>query len=385
MLPISVVRYSCPAFVAKDRLELMGFTLDVALAGFKHGLSQEIAFYEKLAEKYRGGPLDYFNENLQVLRELDPESWLSGIKRILGERLERLPRSSELVNSKYSPLLTYMLANDRFGFPGHEYRHYIRLLLEVTSESEQLEYDLTDLALGGWLYDAEDLVTYADELLSSDFISTRRIIVLTEGHTDKWVMERSVNLLYPHLREYFHFFDFRSTKAAGGAGELTNTVKAFAAAGIANRIVALFDNDTAGESGIRALSNITMPSNIAIRKYPTIKLATNYPTLGPNGLVHMDVNGLAGSIELYLGRDVLEDENRDLTPVQWTGYNKGLNRYQGEILNKQELLSKFDKKVKTCESNPSRISSFDWEGIHNVLRVLRCAFHDMDASDILGN
>jgi hypothetical protein len=44
-------------------------------------------------------------------------------------------------------------------------------------------------------------------------------------------------------------------------------------------------------------------------QYPEIDIARDYPTLGTNGLSHMDVNGLAGSIELYLGADVLRDSD----------------------------------------------------------------------------
>ena len=382
--PITIVRFSCPAHVAKDRLDLMGFTREVAISGFKLGLSEKIAHYEGLVKRTTHREVnEHFRETLQVVRKLQAEDWLSAIRQIIVEGLERPPANIGLQWSEHTPLLRYMLMSDRFGFPGYEYRHYIRLLLEAASETDELEYDLTDLVVGGWLDNVEDLVSYADELLSTDFINTRRVIVLTEGRTDKWVIERSLNVLYPHLAEYFHFYDFNGAKKGGGAGELANTVKAFAAAGIANKIVALFDNDTAGDSAIRTLSGIAIPRNIVVLKYPDIELARNYPTLGPAGLVWMDINGLAGSIELYLGRDVLEEGGSCQTPIQWTGYDRGLSRYQGEILNKPDLLKNFDKKLKTCETEPSSVSSFDWDGMSSVLRTLRSAFHDLDASEIL--
>jgi hypothetical protein len=161
-------------------------------------------------------------------------------------------------------------------------------------------------------------------------------------------------------------------------------VKAFAAAGIMNRVIALFDNDSAAESAIRSLSSVSLPKNIVIRKYPDIQLAENYPTLGPSGVVSMSVNGLAGSIELYLRNDVLRDESGNLMPIQWRGYEKGVNKYQGEILNKSNLHTKFDQKLKICETDPSRISSFDWNGICAILNTMRTAFHQMDAAEILG-
>jgi len=96
---------------------------------------------------------------------------------------------------------------------------------------------------------------------------------------------------------------------------LANIVRAFAGAGILNRMIALFDNDTAAEAAIASLAHIDLPANLIIRQLPAIDVARSYPTLGPSGMTRMDVNGLAGSIELYLGTDVLRDEGGNLKPV----------------------------------------------------------------------
>ena len=54
--------------------------------------------------------------------------------------------------------------------------------------------------------------------------------------------------------------------------------------------------------------------------YPDLPLLRRYPTLGPQLVdpVIMDVNGRAGSLEMYLGRDLLTVDS-ELVPVQWTG------------------------------------------------------------------
>jgi hypothetical protein len=88
----------------------------------------------------------------------------------------------------------------------------------------------------------------------------------------------------------------------------TGLVKAFLATGITNRVIALFDNDTAAQEARRALANVSIPENIAVLAYPALDLLRDYPTLGPGGLTSLDVNGLAASIELYLGKDVLLGE-----------------------------------------------------------------------------
>jgi hypothetical protein len=65
----------------------------------------------------------------------------------------------------------------------------------------------------------------------------------------------------------------------------------------------------------------------------------------------MDVNGLAGSIELYLGRDILVEDNGGLSPVQWRGYDRDLNQYQGELMNKTELQHRFMKKIRKARND----------------------------------
>jgi len=380
--PVTLVQYTCSASTARDRLELMGFTREVAEAGFKHGLKAEIARYERWTEVH---PEQVFKETLQILLEFNLENWLANLEEIWRQGLKQT-HVSDPACTGYPPLLRYMLCdnvNQWYGFPGYEYRHFIRLLLDVCTDTDELVYDLTDLVLGGWIEEADDLVRYTDALISDDFTVSRRIIILTEGITDKWILERSLRLLYPHLSDYFHFMDFGEAKVEGGAGSLANMVKAFAGAGIINRVIALFDNDTAAEAAIRSLSTIKLPDNIVVMKYPDIGLANSYPTIGPTGLVSMNVNRLAGSIELYLGEDVLRHIDGNLTPVQWRGYDSRLRQYQGEILNKTELQNKFEQKLKVCEADRAQINEFDWTGLRAIVDVMRSAFHHKDAAEIL--
>lgn len=163
----------------------------------------------------------------------------------------------------------------------------------------------------------------------------QKIIVLTEGSTDTLILSRSLDALYPHLRDFYSFVDFTASNLAGGAGALVSTIKAFIGLGIQNRTVALFDNDTAARDALRALSSVTLPDNIKIVQLPALDFARDYPTVGPQGRTNMDINGLACSIELYLGSDVLADREHGFVPIQWKGYNQTLGQYQGEILNKK--------------------------------------------------
>ena len=151
-------------------------------------------------------------------------------------------------------------------------------------------------------------------------------------------------------------------------------MKAFAGAGIANRVIALFDNDTAAHDATRALSLLSLPPNIVILYYPNLPLLCDYPTLGPNGLTSLDVNGLAGGIELYLGRDILEEQNQALAPVQWKGYNAALKKYHGEVTDKNKLRDAFFRRVARCRADPTLLDGTDWTGLGAILQTVFHAF-----------
>ena len=154
----------------------------------------------------------------------------------------------------------------------------------------------------------------------------------------------------------------------------------FAAASVEHRILALFDNDAAAKDVLRILKTNTLPENIKFCQYPDLAIAENYPTIGPSGRDRMNVNGLAGSIELYLGRDVLENGNGEFIPVQWTGYQRGVDAYQGEVLDKKKIQDRFSEKLKVCERSPGKIGTFDWDGIRAILDMMRAAFHSLGRS-----
>ena len=244
--PFTCVKYRCTAAEARNRLELKGFTLEVAEACFNSTLEEDIQHYEDLV---RRSP-DIFNRVLQVLRSLSAKKWLNALARIVEERLttedlDGIPNTDEQL-----PLLWHMLGSHHrefYGFHGFDHRHFLRLIVEVVQPEENLIYDLTDLVVGGWVNKADDLICIAERMINEDFLLSQRIIVLAEGNTDKRILERCLKLLYPHLAEYFHFFDYTGGKVTGGVGELSNLVRAFAAADVRHRILALFDNDTAGK------------------------------------------------------------------------------------------------------------------------------------------
>ena len=132
-------------------------------------------------------------------------------------------------------------------------------------------YDLTDLTSSGYYSAEDDFVA-----LAAEHAATSKIIILTEGRSDRWIISESIKLLYPHLSHYFTFMDFELARVEGGTGALAGMVKSFAGAGIVNKVLAIFDNDTAGESAVRTLNQISLPTNIRVMRLPMFEALRQY-------------------------------------------------------------------------------------------------------------
>jgi hypothetical protein len=204
------------------------------------------------------------------------------------------------------------------------------------------------------------------------------VVVLTEGRTDAEFLKAALMILRPHLTDLIRFLDYER-RPEGGVGALVGMIRAFAAAGIANRVVAVFDNDTAAADAMRNLGAQPLPPQIQVMHYPDLELAKAYPLLDPGTpespggtLTVADVNGLAGSIELYLGRDVLTQADGTLRPVRWTSYVPGMNRYQGQIIGKGAIQKAFRAKSRAARENPEYAEQQDWSGLCLIIDAI-CA------------
>lgn len=267
------------------------------------------------------------------------------------------------------PVLQFMLTNDWYGYSGPDLNVGLRLALEACGCDDDFVYDLTDLVLSGDFSTDEDLVAYSMALTANEYSSSGKVIVLTEGRSDARILSESLALLYPHLADYFSFMDFDGVRIGGGAGSLVNIVKAFAGAGIVNRTVALFDNDTAARAALTGLRSIRLPSNIVVKQLPRLVELESYPTFGPAGLAMMDVNDVAGGLELYLGAGVLAEAPDTRMPVQWTGYESAVGAYQGELVSKAQAQDRFWARLRACQTDPTVV---DVTGAASVRFLASC-------------
>lgn len=375
---LKIIYYEASLDVVRDRLNVLGYSLETAKEAFQAWISQEkedvlerINDWENRDAEFKKSMEEHYKKESEILSSLSPESWIENLKIIHASGLKK-NEYGDYEGPHEDTVIGYMLSNNWYGYPGYDLCVALRLAIEALGNSRKLIYDLTDLVWSGYFDYDEDFVEYGLDISASEYSSKSKTIVLTEGKTDAWVLSETLDILYPHLKDYFSFLDFENTGFGGGVGNLANVVKAFAGAGIINHVIALFDNDTAAASACKALERIVLPSSIAIRHLPELELLRSYPTIGPSGSVDLDINGMAASIELYFGEDILRIDGLNLVPIQWTGYDKSANQYQGEVLEKSILHSRFKDKLARCRNG----EAVDWKDIDAVFHLLFSSFSD---------
>ena len=259
-------------------------------------------------------------------------------------------------------------------------RRRLRVALLAFPDAE-VTFDATWLGDYGWFgSEPGTLASRAQSKSRDNAASHAPVVVLTEGVTDAEFLGSALAVLYSHLTDLVRFLDY-DRKPEGSASAVLRAVRAFDAAGIANRVVAIFDNDTAAADVLRGAAHPRFSDGIRLIQYPPLDLARQYPTLGPPtgrspaGAIELaDVNGLAASIELYLGRDVLTGEDGSLRPVQWNSFNPGVGRYHGAVTGKNDIQKAFRAKAAAALQDPAAVSQQDWEGLRLIIDAILTAF-----------
>jgi hypothetical protein len=348
----------------------MGFTLERVRKDFD---SLRLSRIEELASIE--GEDDLFRDERLFLEKLTFEDYMEAFGQVIQKGFRAAPFEDRKTQG-LSRHVKYILDDNEdyvFGFFASDARALVRVACEVVSPESEVIQDITEVVAAGYYQEDEPVCANAIKILISAYPENSSRIVLAEGSTDTSIIRESLALLYPHLADYYSFFDFDASRSQGGAGHLVSIVKAFAAAGVANRVIALFDNDTGAREARRILDSVSLPTNIAVLGYPNLDKLRHYPTIGPTGMTLSDINGLAGSIELYLGEDILTIDGA-LSPVQWKGYSEALRAYHGEIMHKSQLQDAFLRKVQQAKADPRTMGSTDWSGMDAILRAIFTAF-----------
>lgn len=364
--------YAVSIEVVKQRLDIMGFSLAKLNNHFSQSLQRKIASIEESKSFAEGHEVlgQVYDNQLAIIESTTLSDWIESFRRIIEARLTRLKIS-------YPPrnLPEFILLDDEGVLAPYlgDFRFWLRLVAEACPNDSELILDLTEVTYAGYYELDEPVCERSRSALLENYPANAKVIILTEGSSDSFLLQRAMKLLYPSLFDYYSFMDFGSSNVDGGASSLVKTIKAFCGSGVSNRVIALFDNNTAAKVALRGLGRTAIPSNIKVMHYPTVVIANEYPTIGPGGVQNLNVNGLAGSLEMYFGRDILNRDEK-MVPVQWGGFDSSLKQYQGELTNKNLLQEAFQAKLGDCEHNPSNIGRYDWVEIQSILTTIFNAF-----------
>lgn len=362
--------FSKTVYQAKMCLDVMGHTLSSARSLFEYNKEEYLEYL----------PEDIGKEELQDIREeYTFEAW----KGAVGKYASILARDEyedghfPLLEKEYPCDIAERIVYESvpffkdetyFGIELHyldesvgNYWDVFRVVLEAFDEETMLILDYTNLHEGGWCGEYPDEEDYR----------TSMTVVLTEGSSDATVIREAMRLLYPAMVKYFSFIDFSTYDVQGSTNYLTHYLKAFIAAGIENRIIALYDNDSAGLAEIKNLKKISFPNTVRIMHLPDLDICNEYPTIGPSGENHENVNGRACSIEMFLGKDVICPKGKFI-PIRWKSYVDKVDAYQGEIVSKTEVLKKFEEKTKRAEKEG--VNREEWIELDELLKRLFMAF-----------
>lgn len=207
----------------------------------------------------------------------------------------------------------------------------LRLLAENPSCTElDVYWSFFDVLEGGWAK-REDII--------KPLSNREKILIVTEGSSDSFIIKRAIDTLYPDISDFFQFIDMQENYPFTGIGNLYNFCCGLMKIGVNNNIIVIFDNDTAGNEIYDKMMKLPQLENLLITKLPECSLFEKIDTLGPQGHSIGDINGTGVAIECFL-----DFASCDICPtVRWTNYVDKVHKYQGSLLKKDDYVRAFKK------------------------------------------
>ncbi|MEO1324474.1 MAG: HEPN/Toprim-associated domain-containing protein [Pseudomonadota bacterium] len=323
-----------------DRLNLLGHT-------FKQ-CSMEFAYLAKLNE------LDDQEFTFDTLCEALTSIDVSTLSADYGEggedfgkffRRELAPRLGLKTKLRDGPFEFHSISQAMENISPYTLLH----LLSRNPQASQLpvSWAFNDVDTGGYA-SRESFVRALDP--------NARFLIVTEGSSDATILRHALELLRPHIADFFDFVDMEEGYPFSGTGNVYRFVQGLIGISVQNKILVLFDNDAEGLANFRKCELLNVPSNMRILSLPDAPAFSSFNTVGPDGERVSDINGRAAAIECYLDLD-------NKARVRWTSFNRATQSYQGELEGKTRYM-------RTFLNQRRRMNSYDYTRLESVLDVL---------------
>lgn len=328
----------------KSRLDLLGYSLQslpgkfhCTVASFVRDHPWANISYEHLQSVVSSVDISMVSRN-QVVKGYEFYEFLA--HRIFEEPCNRLSFEDFAIFLKACEILPGDDATDDAAFRrwrGHLFLSFfqdfdpyiiIRLLAENKANADCLvQWKYADLVEGGYVELEEIFTPLPDDA---------KILIVTEGSSDSFVIRRSLQSLRPDIANFFYFVDMQKNYPFTGSGSLFNFCQGLSRIAIQNKVLVVFDNDAAGVENYQRSRALSRPRNLHICKLPDHPNFTAFPTVGPDGDATANINGAAVAIECFLDMRMMPCPR-----VRWSSYAEKLQRYQGAIEGKESLVEAF--------------------------------------------
>ena len=322
--------YSRNLKLVKPRLDLLGYTLYNIKKIYDDAFSE---YYDYLGD-YADSILT-FDEFFDVFTRIDLSkvSTLSeGDDWDFGEYAEKCVFENEEIQKLLDKYISRRAGEFYENLPA---RLLIRILCEnPTAQDLPLQWYVFDHIESGWST-AEDLAPHLED--------NKKILIVTEGKTDTFILQTSIKTLFPSISDFFYFIDMKDNYPFTGTGSLYNFASGLTKIKIQNKTIIIFDNDEAGIfSHKKCLEKLDAIPNLKFYHLPDMDEFNEFLTVGPTGDVYENINGKAVSIECFL--DLSFDTDR-IPKVRWTAYNEKSGQYQGALIGKDDYTRVFKRSL----------------------------------------
>ncbi|MET9956017.1 HEPN/Toprim-associated domain-containing protein [Streptomyces sp. NPDC006339] len=371
--------YYTTARALRQRLNTQGFTSRRAVASLGEGIEEWRKRYESEEQRQ---PRERLAQGDSVWETVRPPREPNELLAAIGEAI-RPRRSAE----SFATLQEYLQYENQFTETVSdveelrwfvEGRSLIRLITDQALDDTRVGLNLGELTgCCVHLDTTQPIAGHTRESQLAALPDNAPLIVLTEGSTDSRLLTEAMHITHPHLVGFVRFIDYAGRKAQGGVGMLVNLVNAFIAAGVAHRFVAIADNDAGGHEAFAKLKKQGLPEGCKALHYPDLPLLASYPTTADSAsstISMTDVNGVAGSLEMYLGKDVLTTDGT-LMPVHLGNFIPTVQRHQGALSKTHKGLvhKAFEAKIRTAQRE-QHSGTGDWSGVHAIIESIVHAF-----------
>ena len=325
--------YSRQLKLVKPRLDLLGYTLEMIKEKYNqlrsdclcHGIKNVLS-YETFSKILKEIDVRRINTP-ELAAEYDEYGYDFGefVRRCVIPEKEIHQRLLDAVDGDEFEL--------RFGleefFENMDPYIILRLLAENESCRElDVFWSFSDVVEGGWVEKEDIVIPLSDE---------QKILIVTEGSSDSFIIKKTIDTLYPEICDFFNFIDMQENYPFTGTGNLYNFCCGLMKIGVLNQIIVLFDNDVAGNEKYEKLVKMPHMKNLLIAKLPYLTSFENIDTIGPQGVSVSNINGVAVAIECFL--DLNSCERTPL--VRWTNFVDKAEKYQGALIAKDEYVRSF--------------------------------------------